>query len=68
MLSVQVQKFGTSTRYGLKVLNQCGKRLKVRKFWVLILTFIAVTGRKLVRGVFLSPILNRGIGLKRDDD
>ena len=38
-----------------------GLKLKVRKFWGLILTFVEVTGEKLVggRGAFLPPILNR---------
>ena len=34
------------------------KRLKVRKFWVLIPTFVEVTGEKLVGGIS-APILNR---------
>ena len=66
---VQVQQFGTGTRYDLKILHQCGKsvKLKVRKFWRLRPTFVEVTGKKLVGGDFLlpltppppSPILNR---------
>ena len=48
-------KFYTSVVEGLK--------LKVRKFWVVIPTFVEVTGEKLVGGAFLSPprtpILNR---------
>ena len=45
-------KFYTSLSKGLK--------LKVRKFWVLILTFLKVTGEKLVGGPFCPPpILNR---------
>ena len=46
-------KFYTSVAQGLK--------LKVRKFWELIPTFVEVTGEKLVRGgPFLpTPILNR---------
>ena len=37
-----------------------GIKLKVRKFWGLILTFVEVTGEKLVEGAFLAPpILNR---------
>ena len=36
------------------------KKLKVRKFWKLILTFVEVTGEKLagVSGVFLNPSLS----------
>ena len=35
-------------------------KLKVRKFWGLIPTFVEVTGEKLVGGRFLlTPILNR---------
>ena len=45
-------KFYTSLSKGLK--------LKVKQFWGLILTFVEVTGEKLVGGAFLpSPILNR---------
>ena len=41
-----------------------GLKLKVRKFWGLILTFVEVTGEKLVGGLFctlppLPPFLNR---------
>ena len=42
-------KFYTSVAKGLK--------LKVRRFWGLILTFIEVTGKKLVGGTFLPPLL-----------
>ena len=35
-------------------------KLKVRKFWWLVPTFVELTGGKLVRrGLFLPPILNR---------
>ena len=34
-------------------------KLKVRKFLGLIPTFVEVTGKKLVKGVILHPILNR---------
>ena len=44
-------KFYTSLSKGLK--------LKVRKFRRLILTFVEVTGKKLVGGPFCSAILNR---------
>ena len=44
-------KFYTSVAKGLK--------LKVRKFWGLIPTFIEVTGEKLVGGPFCPPILNK---------
>ena len=40
-------KFCTSVAKGLK--------LKVRKFWGLIPTFVEVTGKKLVGGAFLIP-------------
>ena len=40
-------KFNTSLSKGLK--------LKVIKFWGLILTFVEVTGEKPVRGAFLPP-------------
>ena len=38
-----------------------GLKLKVRKFWRLIPTFVEVTGEKLLREIFLTPPL---IGLK----
>ena len=47
-------KFYTSVAKGLK--------LKVKRFWGLILTFVEVTGEKLVRGPFCPPnppIINR---------
>ena len=44
-------KFYTSMAKGLK--------LKVRKFWGPIPTFVEVKGEKLVGGLFASPILNR---------
>ena len=36
-----------------------GLKLKVRKFWGLIPTFVEVTGEKLVGGVCPPPFLNR---------
>ena len=49
---VMVLNFHTNVAKGLK--------LKVRKFLGLILTFVEVTGEKLVEGAFLPPpILNR---------
>ena len=58
---MQVQQFRTGTRNGLQILHHCDKRaeLKIRKFWVLIPTFVEVTGEKLVGGLFATPILNR---------
>ena len=46
MLLVQVSRFGTDARYGLDILQQVEKelKLKVRKFWELILAFVEVTG------------------------
>ena len=44
-------KFYTSVAKGL--------RLKVRKFWGVIPTFVEVTGEKLVGGPFRPPILNK---------
>ena len=45
-------KFYTSVEKGLK--------LKVRKFWGLIVTFVEVTAEKLVGGLFApSPVLNK---------
>ena len=59
---VQTQEIGTGSKYGLEILLQRekGLKVKVRKFFRLIPTFLEVTGGKLVEGrVFWSPILNR---------
>ena len=52
MFLVQVQSFGTDTTYEIRILHQCGKRLKLKvgKFWGLIPIFVKVTGEKLVVG------------------
>ena len=42
----------TGTRYDLQSLLQCGLKLKVRKFVGLITTFVKVTIKKLVGGLF----------------
>ena len=42
-----------------------GLKLKVKKFWELILTFVEVTGEKLVRGTFL-PSPPSWIGLRKN--
>ena len=57
-------KFNTSVAKGLK--------LKVRKFWGLIPTFVEVTGKKLVLGgagggLFASPIRNKVKGSFKAD-
>ena len=56
---VQVQYFGTGTKYDFEFYTSVTKwiRLKVRKFWGLIPTFVEVTGEKLIGGPF-APILN----------
>ena len=63
---VQVQLFGIGIKYGLQILHQYEKRvkLKVRKILGLIPTFVEVTGNKLVgwkggRGCGIPFILNR---------
>ena len=45
----------------LKIYTSVAKefKLKVKKFFGLIFTFVEVTGEKLVGGFFASPILNR---------
>ena len=49
---------GINLKFYTNVAN--GLKLKVRKFWGLILTFVEVTGEKLVGGLFAPPpILNR---------
>ena len=48
MVFVEVQSFGTDTRYGLKKNVVKELKLKVRKVWGLILTFEEVIGEKLV--------------------
>ena len=57
MLLVQVQLFGTGTRYGLEILRKSIKefKLKVREFWGIIPTFVEVIREKLVGA---PPILN----------
>ena len=46
--------------YGLKILHKYGRKLKVRKFWELIPTFVKVTYRgKVGKEHFWPPILNR---------
>ena len=63
MLLLQVQYFGTSSRYGFKILHKFGKRIdtKSKKFWGLIPTFEEVTGAKTDGGPFCPVSL---IGLK----
>ena len=39
VLLVQVQQFGTRTRYGLEILHQCGKRVKTKNQEVLELIY-----------------------------
>ena len=49
---------GTNLKFYASVTK--GLKLKVRKFWGLIPTFVEVTGEKLVgKGLFAPPILNR---------
>ena len=52
---------GLALCMALKFFTSVAKRLKlkVRKFWGLIPTFVEVTREKLVGGPFCSPILNR---------
>ena len=65
---VQVQWFGTGTRYNLETLHQCGKRVKAKSQKVLqVNSYVCRSNRgKTSRGVFLAlhspplpPILNR---------
>ena len=44
---------GTNLKFYTSLLK--GLKLKVRKFWGLVLTFIEVTGEKLVGWAFLAP-------------
>ena len=62
MLSIQIQKLGISTKYGLETWNQCGKRVenKRRKFWGLNLTFVYVTGKKLIEKGYEKQITKVG--------
>ena len=55
---VQVQYFGIDTRYDLKILHQCDKRIKtkIQKVCGLSTLFVEVTEGKLVGGLFaLQP-------------
>ena len=51
---VQVQWFGTDARYGLELYTSVvkGSKLKVRKFWGLLPTFVEFAREKLVGGAF----------------
>ena len=55
MVLVQVQELGTGNMCKLEMLGSVAKGLKIkaRKFWGLIPTFVEVTGEKLVGGNFL---------------
>ena len=57
VILVQVQYFGTGTRYKLEILHQPvkGLKLKVRKFWWLIPTFVEVAGGKTGGRSFFAP-------------
>ena len=44
------------TRYGLEILDQCGKRVKVKKSLGLISMFVQVTRGKAGRGAFLASL------------
>ena len=50
MLLVEAQYLGLVLGMVLKFLYECGKRVKIRKFWGLILRFVEVIGKKLVVG------------------
>ena len=57
MVLVQVQLFGTGTRYDLEILRQCRKRVETKSQKLLgpIPTFVEVSGEKLVGVAFLAP-------------
>ena len=62
MVLVQVEQFGTGTRYELEILHECGKKVKTKSQKVLgANSYVGeVTEKKLVGGGdFLPPILNR---------
>ena len=46
----------TETRYGLEILHQCGKRVKIKKSLGLISMFVEVTRGKTGRGAFLASL------------
>ena len=58
--------FGLAVGTNLKFCTSLSKGLKlnVRKFWGLILTFVEVTGEKLVGGGSFLPHPPSGVGLK----
>ena len=62
---MKFNNLGLALGIGLKFYTSVGKRLKlkVKRFWGLIPTFVEVTGEKLEEGDLLSPILNRVTGL-----
>ena len=55
---VQVQYFGTDTKYDLEIFHHFGKRVKNkgRKFCGLIPKFVEVTGEKVVWGAFCPSL------------
>ena len=58
MVLVQVQQFGSETRYKIQILHQSVRRVKTKsqKVLGLIPTFVEVTGQKLVGEPFwLGP-------------
>ena len=60
--SFKFNNLGLAVGMALKFYNSVGKalKLKVKKCWGLILTFVDATGKKLVGSIFTpAPILNR---------
>ena len=61
---------GTNLKFYASVTK--GLKLKVRKFWGLIPSFVEVTGEKLVKGTFLPPLppshVNRANGIQKAEN
>ena len=54
----EVQLFGTCTRYGLEILNQCERKVKTKSQKFLVTNYYVLSYRaKTGRGSFLSPLL-----------
>ena len=65
MLFVQVRKFGTDNRYRLKILHQCGKRVKTKSqkvFGANFYVFRSYSGKTdRVKGLLSPPPILNGV-------
>ena len=61
MFKVQVQSFGTGTRYGLEILQKCGKGVETKSHKAFGANSYVCRSymEKTCRGLFASPFLDR---------